>query len=125
MGKWVIFIGDRGFDLDTIRAMSFAGKTEVRDYGQKQLDVLFREGYVSFRFDDDGWIRNDYPPETLQRLPYAEPRFILMRYSTQELLEKIVSSDDFPKDILIDCDGLDLGLERLAGRARLLDSGGG
>ena len=55
MGKWVIFIGDRGFDLDTIRAMSFAGKTEVRDYGQKQLDVLFREGYVSFRFDEDGF----------------------------------------------------------------------
>lgn len=123
MGKWVIFIGNTGFGRDTIRAMTFAGKKDVRDYGEKQFDVLFKDGYVSFQFDYDGMIMNDYSPEELENLPYDNPQFILMRYSEQNLLEKVISSKDFPKDVLIDCDGVNLHLEQFVDKSRLLHYG--
>lgn len=120
MGKWVIFIGNKEFGPDTIKALTFEGKVAVRDYGEKQFDVLFKDGYVSFQFDYDGMIKNDYSPEELNSLPYSAPQFVLMRYSRKNLLEEIISSKDFPKDVLIDCDGVALGLEQLVDKSRLL-----
>lgn len=121
MAKWVILIGGPGFGLDALKAMDFPGSTGFRDYGEKQFDVLFEDGCVYFLGDFDGLIRGDYPPETLAALPFEEPQFVLMQYSAQALLEWIVSAEDFPRDVLIDCDGVDLGLERFVGSARLLD----
>ncbi len=121
MGKWVIFIGNEKFSSKTIKGMTFEGNTGIRDYGEKQFDVLFNEDYVSFQFDYNGMIVGDYASEFIKSLPFDNPQFVLVRYSKQSLLERIISSKDFPKDVLIDCDGVDLGLERLVGKSRLLD----
>lgn len=121
MGKWVIFIGNEKFSPEIIKGMTFEGSTDTRDYGERQFDVLFNEDHVSFQFDYDGMIMGDYPPEFIKSLPFDNPRFVLARYSEQSLLERIISSKDFPKDVLIDCDGVDLGLERLVDKSRLLD----
>lgn len=124
MGKWVIFIGDTMLSLNAIRTMSFAKKVKLKDYGEKGFDALFRENYgayISFQFDDKEMIMNDYSPEELKTLPYKDPQFMLVRYSDVKLLEQIVSADDFPKDILIDCAGVDLGLEKFIQKSRLLD----
>ena len=120
MGKWIILIGNAGFSLDAIKPMTFEGKIDVREYGEKQFDVLFQEGYVSFLFDHDGMIRNDFSSEELKDLPYDEPQFVLMKYSEKDLVERVITSTDFPKDVLIDCDGVDLGLEQFFDKSRLL-----
>ncbi len=123
MGKWIILIGNAGFGLDTIKSMNFEGKIDIKEYGEKQFDVLFQEGYVSFQFDHDGIIMNDFSPEELKNLPYDEPQFVLMKYSEKNLVERVLTSKDFPKGVLIDCDGIDLGLERFFDKSRLLDYG--
>lgn len=120
MGKWVIFIGSEKFSPGMIKRMTFEGNIGTRDCGEKQFDVLFNDGYVSFQFDYDGAIISDYPPEFIKDLPFDSPRFILAKYSEQSLLERIISSNDFPQDVLIDCDGIDLGLERFVDKSRLL-----
>lgn len=120
MGKWVIFIGDEKFTPETIKGMTFEGNTGTRDYGEKQFDVLYNEDYVSFQFDYDGMLTADYPPEFVKSLPFDSPRFILAKYSKQSFLERVISSKDFPKDVLIDCDGVELGLERLVDESRLV-----
>ena len=117
---WVILIGDAEFGIGTIKALTFERKTGIRDYGEKQFDVMYEEGYVSFQFDYDGMIMNDYSPEELNRLPYPTPRFVLMEYSERSLLERIVSSNDFPKDVFIDCDGVNLGLEQFVDKSRII-----
>ena len=123
MGKWVVFIGDARLNLNAMRAMTFDGAIERKDYGEKQFDVLFREhydAYVSFQSDYNGLIMNDYSPEELKTLPWENPQFILVRYSDVKLLEQILSAEDFPKDILIDCDGMNLGFENCIEKSRLL-----
>ena len=120
MGMWVILIGDAGFGLDTVKEMGFEGKKAVRAYGEKQLDVIFEDGYVSFQSDFDGMIKQDYSPDEIEKLPFKEPQFILMRYSDGELLKSAIGSGDFPADVMVDCDGVDTGLEQVFDRSRLL-----
>lgn len=120
MGKWVILIGDENFTPQVIKEMSFEGNTGIRDYGEKQFDVLYNEDYVSFQFDYDRMIVADYPVEFVESLPFDSPQFILAKYSKQSLLERVISSKDFPEDVLIDCDGVELGLERIVDESRLV-----
>lgn len=122
MGKWVILIGDRNFDINAIKTMNFDGKTEVRDYKEKQFDVIFDKEYISFQFDFDGMIKHDYSPEELKNLPYNNPQCILVKYSSQKLLESIIGSKDFPKDLFIDCDGVNLLLEHSIDKTRLINN---
>lgn len=122
MGMWVILIGDERFNLDTIKNMTFTGCERMVEHEEKQLDVFYKKGYVRFQYDYDGLIRGDYSPEEIACLPYKEPHFILMQYSDLDLLKRIIGSTDFPKDILIDCDGVNLGLEQIIDDARLLDT---
>ena len=72
MGKWVIFIGDEKFTPQVIKEMTFEGKTGMRDYGEKQFDVLYDEDYVSFQFDYDGMLAADYPPEFVKATPHKD-----------------------------------------------------
>lgn len=120
MGMWVILIGDTQLSLDTVKAMRFEGKTKEQYFEGKQLDVYFNDGYVSFQYDFDGTIKCDYSPEELKSLPYDEPHFILMRYSNLKLLKQIVGAADFPKNILIDCDDVDLGLNQVIDKSIIL-----
>lgn len=118
MGKWVILIGDTGVSSESIKTMAFQRKIEIKNYGEKQFDVFFKDGYVSFQFDYDG---SDYPPDEIKKLPYTAPQFVIMRYSSQRVLERVIGAEDFPKNVLIDCDGVDLGLEQVVDRHRLLN----
>ena len=50
MGQWVIIIGNSDFGAYTIKAMTFEGAIGVRDYGEKQVDVLFQtRGFSPWR----------------------------------------------------------------------------
>ncbi len=122
MGMWIILIGDEAFDFKTIKSMNFCDCIRISEYEDKQFDIYFNDGYVSFQNDYDGVIKNDYSPEELALLPYKNPHFILMRYSNIELAKHVISLKDFPKNILIDCDGVDLGLEQVFDKCRLYDT---
>jgi len=134
MGMWVILIGDENFDLDIIKSMSFDGAKDIRSFnnqidvyydGQRpiqrydgeHLHLIYDDDYVSFQEDDGA----DLPPEEIAELPFINPRFIIMKYSNAELMRKIVGSGDFPKNIFIDCDGVNLGLEKIIDKSRLID----
>lgn len=121
MGMWVVLIGDEDFGFNTIKSMAFCDCIRVSEYEDKQFDVYFKNGYVSFQNDWDGMIESDYSPEELALLPYKNPHFILMQYSDLELLKHVITLKDFPENVLIDCDGVALGLEQVLDKCRLYD----
>lgn len=123
MGMWIILIGDETFDFNKMKSMSFGDCIRVAEHEEKQFDIFFKDGYVSFQNDYDGVIKNDYSPEELASLPYKKPHFILMKYSNLELVKYVITLKDFPKNILIDCDGGNLGLERVIDKCKLYDVG--
>lgn len=124
MGKWVILIGNQQFGMQMIKEMRFDNAVRISEYGEKQMDVTYANGQISFGFDWDGSIRADYSPQELERLPFREPNMALLRYSDAGLLRSVIGAETFPKEALIDCDGVNLGLEQVVGTDRVLNAHG-
>ena len=120
MGQWVILIGDNSFSLDSFSDMKFYGKTELKR-DKHYIQVLFQNGYATFDEDYDLLIRNDYETEELNDLPFPDAKMIMLTYSNIDILKNIISEEAFPKDIIIDCDGVDLGLDTVIEKRRLIN----
>lgn len=120
MGMWIILIGDEQFNLSSIKAMDLGNRLSITENEEKQLDILYNDGYVSFQYDYNGCIMRDFSLQKLSVLPYQNPHFILMKYSNSALMKSIISSVEFPENIYIDCDGVNLGLDQIIDRSRLL-----
>lgn len=118
--KWVILIGDKSFSLGRFADMKFYGKTELK-MGKHNIQVLYKNGYASFDEDYDLSIKNDYDIEELNSLPYLDAKMIMLTYSNIDILKNIISEKAFPKDIFIDCDGVNLGLGTVFDKRRLIN----
>lgn len=120
MGKWVILIGDKSFSLNSFSDMKFYGKKELK-IGKHYIQVIYKSDYVTFDEDYNLLIRNDYEKEELNSLPFADAKMIMLTYSNIEILKNIICEEAFPKDIIIDCDGVDLGLDTIINKGRLIN----
>ena len=119
MGKWVILIGDRNLTIDRFQNMKFVGNIKiVKD--EHYIDVFYENGYAHFCDDADNYLIEDYDPSEIEKLPFRDIKMIMLKYSDTQILKDILGEDDFPKDVVVDCDGLDFGLDEIIGQSRLL-----
>ncbi|MCM1102438.1 MAG: hypothetical protein NC079_11820 [Clostridium sp.] len=120
MGKWIILIGDSNNTISRYEKMIFLGSEKIIKTAH-YIDIYYEnDHYAQFLDDDDELIIGDYEKAELEKLPFGNIKMVMLKYSDIDILKKIVSADDFPKDIIIDCDGVDLGLENIIDRKRLL-----
>ncbi len=50
MGMWVILIGDKNFNPDRIKTMSFHGAKEIKSYEhKKQFDIIYKSKRIIHR----------------------------------------------------------------------------
>ena len=119
MGMWVILIGDSNLTVDRFQDMKFVGHKQILKT-ENGLDVIYENGSAHFYNDLDNHIAGDYERVEIERLPFCDIRMMMLKYSEIQILKSIIDEDDFPKDIYIDCDGLDLGLGDIIGQERLL-----
>ena len=47
----------------------------------------------------------------------------MLKYNNVAILRKIISGKEFPSDVIIDCDGVDLGLEEVFDKSRIIENG--
>lgn len=120
MGKWVILIGDNSFSLDSFSNMKFYGKTELIQ-GAHFIQVLYKNEFAIFDEDYDLSIKNDYEAEEINSLPYTDAKMIMLTYSNINILKSIICEETFPQNIIIDCDGADLGLAAIIEKQRLIN----
>ena len=122
MGKWVILIGNSNNTIARYENMIFSGSKKINKTAH-YIDVFYENDYAryaQFLDDDDKHIIGDYDPAELEKLPFGNVKMIMLKYSDIDILKIIVSSDDFPKDIIIDCDGVDPDLEKIIDRKHFL-----
>lgn len=121
--QWIILIGDEKFDLNTIKAIKH--NDSVSSYDVTELKgrycVDFGEDHIFYDFDD---ISGDYEENELSRLPYDNPNFIMMIYTSKSRIRSILKQDDFPNNIYVDNDfGLILPIKEFIELGMPLDSG--
>ena len=119
MGMWVILIGDDDNTIERYENMNFSGREKIIKTTH-QIDIIYENDYAQFSDDEDNIIIGDYEQAELEKLPFGNIKMIMLKYSNISVLKKIISAEDFPKDIIIDCDGVDLGLDKIIDRKRLL-----
>lgn len=118
MGKWVILIGDGDNTIERYENMNFSGRKKIKT--AHQIDITYENDYAQFLDDNDKLIIGDYEQAELEKLPFSNIKMIMLKFSDISILKKIILAEDFPKDIIIDCDGVDLGLHNIIDRKRLM-----
>lgn len=109
--KWIILIGDEKFNINTIKSFDHYGCIECYDVSaiEGRYCVSFGEDHIFYDYEEDS---DDYEDD-INKIPYANPHFITMVYTSKSCVRNVLQQDNFPNDIYIDNDcGLILPIEK-------------
>jgi len=102
--KWITFIGNEEFDLNNIKSIKHYNS--IRSYDAPEIKNRYcidygEKGYIFYDYCD---IISDYEENELKNIPFKNPHFIMMLYTSVELLKSILSQDNFIRGIYVDDD---------------------
>ena len=109
--KWLTLIGDENFDLNVIRSLEHHGCIKHYDVeGIKgRYCVDYGEDHIFYDYDEsmDGYDRED-----LLKIPYSNPHFITMIYTSKTRAKNVLKQEKFP-NIYVDNDyGIIISLQK-------------
>ena len=102
--QWIILIGDEKLSLNTIKAIKHDNC--VRSYDVTEIDgrycVDFGEDHIFYDFDNN--VVNDFSDDDLKKIPFKKPHFMMMVYTSEERMKKVIQQDNFLRGIYVDND---------------------
>jgi len=110
--KWILLIGDENFSLDIIKAINHKDCIRCCDVDENRFLVDFGTDHIFYDYDVTQTTLMEYEKDELEKIPFKNPRIIIMTYTSEERLKDILKQNDFPKGIYVDNDfGLIVPLE--------------
>jgi hypothetical protein len=100
--QWIILIGDTDFNISSVRDIKHFGKNHTIDLTPNRFVVDFGDGHVFYDYVEE--IINDYETEDLKKIPFPHPQFVMMIYTSEDLMKNIVCQENFLKGIYVDDD---------------------
>lgn len=67
-----------------------------------RYSIEYKKDYIYYDFVKD--LINYYEKNDVIKIPFSNPNFILMSCSSKDILNKVLSQDNFPKEVYIDDD---------------------
>lgn len=124
--QWIFIIGDNSLSLNNFSNMVFSDSIlthqtadEFRIYYENQEYAIFSScpaETLKADFEDDEY------KELMKKLPYANPQWVMLKYSSLDILKKIIGEEEFPDEVFLYCDGIDLGLCEVFDEHRIIIS---
>ncbi|ULO09515.1 hypothetical protein H1230_12495 [Paenibacillus sp. 19GGS1-52] len=99
--QWIILIGDN-LNLKSIRNIVHFGANKTADIDDKRFVVDYGVDHVFY--DEVDNIINDYETEEFEKIPFQNPHFIMMTYTSKQRMIQILSQDNYLQGIYIDND---------------------
>ena len=99
--QWIILIGDENFDLNSIKAIEHYGSVRSYEVDENRYCVDYGKEHIFYDFDN---LTDDYENGELLKIPFENPNFIIMVYTSKELMEKILQQDNYLHNIYVDND---------------------
>ena len=90
--KWIILITDKNIDLEIIKKTHHSDCIKTYDSVNGRYVVEYEEGYVFYDFNNK--IKDEYEEDELSSIPYKEPHFIMLTYSSIGILYKVISQSN-------------------------------
>ena len=108
--QWIILIGDKELALDKIKKIKHYNSVSSYDVDETRYCVDYGIDHVFYDYDESV---EDYEKEELSIIPFHDPHFITMIYTSEERLKCILQQEDFLKNIYIDNDhGIIVSIEK-------------
>ena len=123
--QWIFLIGDEAFTLKNFSKMHFKDSRKII-ISDDQLEVRYdnNDYVVLYKEEKTNDMKNEFESsafeEYMLKLPFDDPRWIMVRYSNISVLRSLLSEKGFPTDVMIDCDGVRLGLEDIVDESRII-----
>lgn len=101
--QWIILIGGEDVGLQTIKKIKH--REELCHYDIPGIPgrycVEFATDHIFYDLVD---ISSDYEKDELLRLPFHQPRFIMMIFQRVERMKEVIQMENFPENIYVDND---------------------
>ena len=99
--QWIILIGDENFDISSIKAIEHYESINCYDVDEGRYCVDNGKDHIFYDLDN---LTDDYEEDELLKIPFKNPRFIVMVYTSKELMKKILQQDNYLRNIYVDND---------------------
>ena len=112
--RWILLIGDENFNLDVIKAIKHPNSIRCYDVTEikNRYCVDFGTDHIFYDYEETETVLMDYEKDHLKKIPFENPHFIIMTYTSEERLKNILKQNILPKGIYVDNDfGLIIPLE--------------
>lgn len=103
--QWVILIGDKGLTLESIKSVKHYNSTRSYDVHENRYCVEFSNDHIFYEFNTD--ILNEYDDDALtelKKLPIKTYHFIMMIYTSENRMRKVLAQENFLRGIYVDND---------------------
>ena len=100
--KYIILIGDENFNLDAIKAINHYGS--VNEYNISKTRYCVDYGIDHIFYDFEGKFLDGFEKPDLEKIPFVNPNFIMMIYTSEERMKSVIQQANFLREIYIDND---------------------
>lgn len=100
--QWIILIGNETLDINSIHKIIHFGENKKSDIDSNRFVVDFGDEHVFYDYVED--LIKDYEEEELKKIPFQNLYFIMMTYTSETLMKRILRQKNFLKDIYVDDD---------------------
>jgi hypothetical protein len=100
--KWINLIGNEQFNLNTIKSIEHYDSIKRYDVPEIKNRYCVDYGERGHIFYDYADIMSDYEEDELRKIPFDKPHFIMMVYTSSELIKAILTQNNFLREIYVD-----------------------
>jgi len=98
--QWIILIGDKDLDLGKIKAIKHFDSIQSYDVHEHRYYVDYGDDHIFYDFVPD--LINDYEKSELAIIPFSELHFIMMVYTSEQRMRRVLQQDNFLDDVYVD-----------------------
>jgi len=104
--SWIVLIGDESLNIHLLEKINHYGSMNTYTLPSKRCAVVYNNDYIYYDSVDN--LLKYYDKNESKNIPFNNPRFILMSYSSKNILKKVLSQDNFLKGVYVDNDDGDI-----------------
>ena len=105
--QWITLIGDESLNLNEIKRIKHYGSIDRYDVLEMQCRYCVDYGQEHIFYDDQGESIGDYEETDLINIPFENPHFVMMLYTSEDVVKKVLRQKNYLTGIYID-NGYDL-----------------
>jgi len=99
--QYIIFIGNENLNINAVKS--------IEHYHNIATEISGNRYYVDYGTDhifyDDQNVNFDYYEKAeIDKLPFKEPHFVMMLYTSRERMREVIRQDNFLKEVYVDND---------------------